>query len=66
MPELAGGPAHEHRRSSHRQGRAMTADRFLTLADVGEVMSSPSVEEPAELRVRDVDMSMTQRVRTAR
>jgi hypothetical protein len=44
----------------------MTADRFLTLADVGEVMSSPSVEEPAELRVRDVDMSMTQRVRTAR
>ena len=66
MPELAGGPAHEHRRSSHRQGRAMTADRFLTLADVGEVMSSPPVEEPAELRVRDVDMSMTQRVRTAR
>jgi hypothetical protein len=44
----------------------MTADRFLTLADVGEVMSSPPVEEPAELRVRDVDMSMTQRVRTAR
>ena len=44
----------------------MTTDRFLTLADVADVMSSPSVEEPAELRVRDVDMSMTQRVRTAR
>ena len=54
MPELAGGPGHEHRRRSHRQGRAMTADRFLTLADVAEILNISASQTYALVRSGDL------------
>ena len=42
----------------------MTTERFLTLADVAEIMSSPSRTSVVDLGVCDVDMSATERLGT--